>query len=291
MSEVAVLFHTLLSPRLHGGPDAVGDLARWAAFAGVFALAFFAVVIGTAVRVGLSQSPSGILHRFARRSERECHELATWAGLGMDEWTIRAPASVSMKSAVVMFTDVVGFSAAMDRDEDATLRRLAGDLQLIHAECRAHAGHVLKTVGDGVLALFEEASAAVGCAQSIQNRLAARPRGFAPRLHHRIGIHAGHVFRFSGEVMGATVNIAARLEKEAPADGICLSQNVIDACGRMLPEAVFQGEKNLRNISGAIPLYVLNPSLPPSNVLFFPEQTSRRTAGRVGTMGARADEA
>jgi class 3 adenylate cyclase len=280
MSEAVLLFHTLLSPRLSVAPDALGDLTRWAVFVGAFALVLSAVVAGTASRIGLWRRPTRVLPGSARKLVRDSHELLAWNGLDTSEWGGSAPVSEHTLNAAVMFTDVVGFSAAMDRDEDATLRGLAGDLHLIHGACRAHGGRVLKTVGDGVLAVFEDAVGAVGCAQSIQRLLAARPLGSRSGLHHRIGIHAGHVFRFSGEVMGATVNVAARLEKEAPAGGICVSQSVVDACGGVLPEAVFQGEKSLRNISGVFPLYVLRPSLPPLNVLPFPDRISIFTPHR-----------
>ena len=274
MSEVSLLIHTLMGPRLSGTPDALGDLARWAAFAGVFALALSAVMVGAAARVGLWQSPTDIVRRTARRSDRGRRDRAIWLGRGTDEWGAGMSASRSTINATVMFTDVVGFSAAMDRDEDATLGGLARDLHLIHGACGSHGGQVLKTVGDGVLAVFGDASAAVRCAQNIQWQLASRPQDCGPRLHHRIGLHAGHVFCFSGEVMGATVNVAARLEKEAPTDGICVSQSVVDACGGAVPEAVFQGRKSLRNISGVIPLYVIRPNLQPSNVLTFPDRGS-----------------
>jgi class 3 adenylate cyclase len=178
-----------------------------------------------------------------------------------------------------MFTDVVGFSAAMDRDERATLRDLAVDLDLIRGACHDHGGQVLKTVGDGVLAVFDEAPGAVACARSIQTSLAARPQGRQPSLSHRIGVHAGHIFFLSGDVMGATVNIAARLEKEAPAGGICMSQSVIDACGVLPAGAVFKGERHLRNISGKIPLYELLPDAASCTVIPFPAGKARRVRG------------
>lgn len=159
--------------------------------------------------------------------------------------------------AAVMFTDVVGFSAATDHDEEGTLKSMASDLRLIHEECCAHGGKVLKTVGDGILAVFDSPSRALRCAKAIQGVMACRPIGDS-QLLHRIGIHAGEVRWLGGELMGSTVNVAARLEKEAPPGGICLSQSAAEAM--VLPgEAVYCGPRSLRNISEPVGLYMLPP--------------------------------
>lgn len=176
------------------------------------------------------------------------------------------------RRAAAMFSDAVGFSLAMDHDEKGTLTGLNEDLRLIAHECDGYGGTVLKTVGDGVVAIFEDGAAAVGCACAIQARMAGRRAGRGERLRHRIGIHLGKVFTCGGEVMGVTVNVAARLEKEAPSGGVCVSRQVIDACGGVPPGFESRGVKALRNMREAVGLFVLPPHAAASNVIPFPRR-------------------
>ena len=171
--------------------------------------------------------------------------------------------------AAIVFTDVVSFSALMQRDEVGTLRRLERDFATMRAMCAQHEGAVLKTTGDGLLLYFNSAVQAVACALALQRHFAeqkkALPDGEA--LTHRLGIHLGDVFIGEQDVMGDGVNIAARIQSEAEPGGICISQTVYDVVKNKLTLHVTNlGPRELKNISQSIPIYrlLLEARAPPA---------------------------
>lgn len=162
--------------------------------------------------------------------------------------------------AAIVFTDIVGFSARMQTDEEATLRLLRRDFAAMGRICEEHQGSVLKTTGDGLLLYFASAVQAVACALAMQRVFAAeaKTRPPADMLAHRVGIHLGDVFMKDQDVMGDGVNIAARLQAEAAPGGICISQTVYDVVKNKLALHVTRlGPRELKNISQHIPIYRL----------------------------------
>jgi class 3 adenylate cyclase len=162
--------------------------------------------------------------------------------------------------AAIVFTDVVSFSARMQRQEVKTLELLERDFAAMRKICDKYSGSVLKTTGDGLLLYFTSAVHAVACALKIQKHLAEKARALPPDevLTHRIGIHLGDVVVNDQDVMGDGVNIASRLQAEAEPGGICISQTVYDVVKNKLAlSATRLGPRELKNISDAVPVYHL----------------------------------
>jgi adenylate cyclase len=85
----------------------------------------------------------------------------------------RAAPSVQRRLAAILAADVVGYSAMMQRAEEATyaeFERLKRDL--IAPSLSRHDGRLIKTTGDGALAEFASPLAAVRCATEMQDHLA-----------------------------------------------------------------------------------------------------------------------
>ncbi len=160
--------------------------------------------------------------------------------------------------AAIVFTDVTGYSARMQRDETGTLALVQADFVRMRELCAQHGGEVLKSTGDGLLLCFASVAAAVTCALQIQAEFG--PRGPAA-LQHRIGIHLGDVFRKDGDVAGDGVNIAARLQTKARPGTICLSQSVYDAVKGKLPmHAESLGPQLFKNIAEPVAVYLVVPA-------------------------------
>ena len=99
---------------------------------------------------------------------------------------------------------------------------------LIDPTIAVHNGRIVKRTGDGVLIEFRSVVDAVRCAIEMQNGMIERNAGLPPerRIEFRVGIHLGDVVEESdGDLMGDSVNIAARLEGIADPGGICLSED------------------------------------------------------------------
>lgn len=160
--------------------------------------------------------------------------------------------------AAVMFTDVVNFSGLIGEREDRTLRLVQRDLDEISAAVAAATGRVIKTMGDGTLSYFDSAVSAVNCARHLQSGFARREAETPGSLRHRIGIHLGDVFVLDHDVLGNSVNIAARLLTCAKPGGICFSQTVYDVVrNRVNLQVSYIGPQELKHIREAVPAYMV----------------------------------
>jgi adenylate cyclase len=134
------------------------------------------------------------------------------------------------KLAVIFATDVVGYSRAMEIDEDQTLSNLKACRNILDDLFREHGGRIFNTAGDSVLAEFASAVSAVICASEFQALIKERNSSgdLNKKMEFRIGINMGDVVEENGNLYGDGVNIAARLEAFADTNGICLSRNVYE---------------------------------------------------------------
>ena len=160
---------------------------------------------------------------------------------------------VERKLAAILAADVVGYSRLTGTDEEGTMRRLRilRD-DLINPAIDSHRGRVVKEMGDGILVEFPSALDAVHAAREIQREMQGRNAGLSEdmRLELRIGIHIGDVIvQADGDLLGNTVNIAARLEGIAEPGGICLSEDAFrQVRNRVREQFADLGEQELKNI-------------------------------------------
>jgi len=163
---------------------------------------------------------------------------------------------VQRRLAAILAADVVGYSALMERDEEATyaeFERLKREL-IEPCLCR-HEGRLIKTTGDGALAEFASPSAAVRCAVEIQESIASGRSS----LKLRIGANLGEVIvAADGDLFGDGINIAVRLEGVAEPGGILISEKVYSEVEGKL-DAGFEdrGEQQLKNISKPVHAYAV----------------------------------
>jgi adenylate cyclase len=159
----------------------------------------------------------------------------------------------------VVFTDVVGFSALMQTDESATIRRVRDDLQRMQEAGRADGGTLIGTMGDGMLMIFPSAYQAVHFSFEMQRNLNRAAAGGG--LQHRFGLHIADVAPLAdGGIAGDGVNIAARLEAKAPNGGICLSEVAYFLVKGKLALPPSSVEKlSLKNIAEPVAVYKFTP--------------------------------
>ena len=165
---------------------------------------------------------------------------------------------VQRRLAAILAADVEGYSRLMSADEEATLRTLKTYREIIDGLIVRHDGRVFSTGVDSVLAEFASAVEAVRCAISIQEELRVRNAELAEdrRMRLRIGINVGDVMVEGDELFGDGVNVAARLEGLAEADGICISGSAFDQVKNKL-SAGFEdiGPQAVKNIAEPVPAF------------------------------------
>lgn len=164
----------------------------------------------------------------------------------------------------LMFTDIVGYSRLMGRNESLAVEMLGDYRKILLSHIEAQGGQLVEFVGDAIFARFDTATAAVSAAIAIQQHLLAfneaRDKKL-PRLQTRIGLNKGEVMLREGAVFGDAVNIAARLEPLAVADGICISQSVYDEVRFSLSSPAKRlGVQPLKNIQQKIRVYFIKPA-------------------------------
>ncbi len=167
---------------------------------------------------------------------------------------------IQRRLAAILAADVVGYSALMERAEEATyseIERLRREV--IEPSLARHRGRLIKTTGDGILAEFASPVSAVRCAADIQELVSANNA-----LTLRIGVNLDDVIvDDGGDLYGEGINIAARLEGLAEPGGILISGKVHSEVEGKLDVAFDdQGERQLKNISKPVRVFALKGSGP-----------------------------
>src|SRR6516164_9554038 len=146
----------------------------------------------------------------------------------------------------------------MARDEVATLSRLKACRAIIDGLIATHRGRIFNTAGDSVVADFASAVDAVQCAVAVQAAILTENAGLAADepMQFRIGVHVGDVIVEGSNLLGDSVNIAARLEALAEPGSIYVSAPTRDHIGNKLPLAFDDlGDQQVKNIPQAIRVY------------------------------------
>jgi class 3 adenylate cyclase/tetratricopeptide (TPR) repeat protein len=128
---------------------------------------------------------------------------------------VKAAAATASPSnpLAIMFTDMEGSTATIDRLGDATAREMLRiHDEVVRAALAAHGGAEVSHTGDGLMATFRSASGAVACAIAIQRALAHHGRTHPDLpIRVRIGLNVGEPIAERELLFGAAVNVAARI--------------------------------------------------------------------------------
>jgi len=153
------------------------------------------------------------------------------------------PEEGKRKLSAIMFTDVKGYSKAMGKDEEATLKKVWRYEKAMKQIIKEHDGRVVKTIGDAIMGDFDSAVNAVKAALEIQDVLKKED------IKIRIGIHLGDVIHKAGDVFGDGVNIASRIESICEPGQIYISEDVYNQVrGKIQADFQNLGVRPLKNI-------------------------------------------
>jgi TolB-like protein/class 3 adenylate cyclase len=125
--------------------------------------------------------------------------------------------------SAILFTDIVGYTAMMQRDELGAVASVKKHRYVMESTVKDHHGEVIEYFGDGSLCIFPSATEAVRCAMQVQQQMQA-----APAVPLRIGIHIGEVFFDEKRVMGDGVNLASRIQSLGQAGSVLFSKEIAD---------------------------------------------------------------
>ena len=130
--------------------------------------------------------------------------------------------------AAIMFTDMVGYSQQMQKDEENALKLLEKQWEIVEPILNEFGGNRIKTIGDAFYTQFHSVLKALKCALEVQRILSSynATRHFEEHVTLRIGIHLGDIEIKDGDAYGDGVNIAARIEPLAEPGGIAITEDV-----------------------------------------------------------------
>jgi adenylate cyclase len=156
---------------------------------------------------------------------------------------------------IVIFADISGFTALAETHGDGVAARIVADVTAMIRRIAATAGlRLVKTMGDGFLLTAPDAATAVTGVGAVLRELDERDS--YPALH--VGMHAGEVIEQDGDLIGRTVNLAARVAAAAGPDEVLMTQDVACAAGSTDTRLVRVGRRRLRNVSRAVELWMLD---------------------------------
>lgn len=162
--------------------------------------------------------------------------------------------SHSRQLAAIMFTDIVGYTALMGRDEEKALQLLEKNRQIHKPLITKYDGHLIKEMGDGMLVRFDSAYNAVKCAIDIQMEASAN---FNAKI--RIGLHIGEIVVENNDIFGDGVNIASRIEALADPGGIYLSGAFLNAISNHADiRTIFLSDVSLKNVLDPVPVFCVS---------------------------------
>lgn len=166
--------------------------------------------------------------------------------------------SQSHQLAAIMFTDIQGFTALMQQDEEKAIEFRNRHREVFEAITEKFKGKILQYYGDGTLSTFNSAIDAVRC--GIELQLAFREE---PRIPVRIGIHTGDILFSDDGIVGDGVNVASRIESLAAAQSVFISEKVYDEVKNQSGiQTVSMGKFELKNVDKPMEVFAIaNPGL------------------------------
>jgi class 3 adenylate cyclase len=149
--------------------------------------------------------------------------LQVWQAL--TEAVSRRPANPEV---TLVFTDLVGFSTwSLQAGDDATLKLLRRVAQAVEPPLLEAGGHIVKRMGDGIMAVFADPLVAVRAVLTAQQGMkSVEVNGYKPRM--RVGVHTGRPQRLAADWLGVDVNVAARVMERATRGGVMVSGTTLD---------------------------------------------------------------
>ena len=208
-----------------------------------------------------SSAPSDILRRFLERSvEKKPSKLNS---LGLSAVQLLSSGgdtdhSGTSRTLTVVFTDLEGFTAFTDENGDiAAISLINAHHRLADPVVKEVGGKIVKHLGDGLLCTFPDSASGVRAALGL---LHTAP----PPLRLRAGVHVGDTVVTRSDVVGHTVNVAARICETAKGGQVLASAEVASAAAEA--EGLVFGRVKARRMKGVkIPVGVCEVRMDPGS--------------------------
>ena len=160
----------------------------------------------------------------------------------------------------ILFSDIKGSTAYAEKKGDVEYMGMINrHNSILFPVIEGAGGRVVKTIGDAILACFQDPVGAVKAAAGMQRALAEDREGRAEidQIHIRIGLHTGLGLIKDGDVFGDVVNAASRVQHQADVEQILITDVLLDAARTAGFECVKMGRAELKGKDEPIDLYAV----------------------------------
>jgi predicted ATPase/class 3 adenylate cyclase len=176
------------------------------------------------------------------------------------------PATQRDTPLTFLFTDVESSTRLWEQNPQAMRSALARHDVIVRSAIAGSGGDVVKSTGDGLMAVFAIPIAAVSAGIAAQSALLAEPWPDGCAIRVRIGIHTGEAESRGGDFFGPAVNRTARIMAAGHGGQILLSESTAVLVGDHLPDSVMLrdlGEHRLKDLGRPERIFQLaHPALP-----------------------------
>ncbi|MGH6913968.1 MAG: adenylate/guanylate cyclase domain-containing protein, partial [Geminicoccales bacterium] len=123
-----------------------------------------------------------------------------------------------------MVADMIGYSQRLAQHPIGTHAAFTTHLRdVFEPTVGDHDGRIIKTTGDGFVAIFKDSGQAEACARRIQLdvELQENREPSAVSLTYRVAVHYGQIVVEKHDIFGLDVNVAIHMQRLAPPGGVC----------------------------------------------------------------------
>ena len=160
----------------------------------------------------------------------------------------------------ILFSDIKGSTAYAEKKGDVEYMAMINRHHaILFPVIEREGGRIVKTIGDAILACFQEPVAAVKAAAGMQRGLVEDRKGRdeTNQIHIRIGMHKGLGLIKDGDVFGDVVNAASRIQNQAEVEQILITDVLLEAAKSAGFECVKMGRAELKGKDEPIDLYAV----------------------------------
>ena len=160
----------------------------------------------------------------------------------------------------ILFSDIKGSTRYAEKKGDVEFMAMINrHNRLLFPVIGVEGGRVIKTIGDSILAKFDDPVAAIRAAVGMQRSLAKDGQGREEieQIHIRIGLHYGMGLVKDNDVYGDVVNAASRIVRQADADQVLITDVLVDAAAEAGFECAKMGRADLKGKDELIDVYAV----------------------------------
>jgi predicted ATPase/class 3 adenylate cyclase len=179
----------------------------------------------------------------------------------------RLPASPPAAPPTFLFTDVEGSTRLWEQHPQLMRSALARHEVILRSAIAASNGEVVKSTGDGMMAVFGAPIDAVATGIAAQRALLAEPWPETCAIRVRMGINTGDAEARGGDYFGPAVNRTARIMSAGHGSQILLSESTAELVGATLPDGATLrdlGEHRLKDLGRPARMFQVGQSGLPS---------------------------